>query len=148
MNDIPNIEKPRTSSTCGADTSAETMGYVTWSSISVGLRPIHSVKTITCGSERSGMASSFTRWMDQIAQAVAKPTPSRTNRRFFAQNSMMRSTMSSPSAPARRALDRRAQPTLRIEQKVAGGDDCLVRGQPREDLHLVLPARTELHCTG
>src|SRR3954453_3163911 len=32
-------------------------GYVTWSSISCGLRPIQSVKTITWFSDRSGIAS-------------------------------------------------------------------------------------------
>ncbi len=64
MKDIPNIENPRTSFTCGAAINDEVIGYVTWSSISVGLRPIHSVNTITCGSERSGMASSLIRWME------------------------------------------------------------------------------------
>jgi hypothetical protein len=47
MNDMPNIENPRTSVTWGAAMSEDTMGYVTWSSTSVGLRPIHSVKTMT-----------------------------------------------------------------------------------------------------
>ena len=61
---IPNIEKPRTSVTCGAATNDDTIGYVTWSSTSVGLRPIHSVKTITWGSDRSGMASSLVRRME------------------------------------------------------------------------------------
>jgi hypothetical protein len=66
---------------------------VTWSSTNVGLRPIHSVKTMTWGSERSGMASSLTRLIDMIAATSAKPTPRRTSNRLRAQNSMIFSTM-------------------------------------------------------
>ncbi len=57
---IPNIETPRTSLTRGAASSAEAIGYVTWSSTRVGLRPIQSVNTMTWGSERSGIASTGT----------------------------------------------------------------------------------------
>ncbi len=48
-------------------------GYVTWSSISCGLRPIQSVKTITWFSERSGMASTG---MVIRARAPANPSTS------------------------------------------------------------------------
>ncbi len=65
---------------------------MTWSSTSVGERPIHSVKTITCGSERSGMASSLTWRIDQIDPAQATATPNSTSSRLRAQNSMMRLT--------------------------------------------------------
>src|SRR4051794_27286036 len=46
-------------------------GYVTWSSISCGLRPIQSVKTITWFSERSGIASTG---IVSMARVPATPT--------------------------------------------------------------------------
>ena len=48
---------PRAYRTAGAAESTETIGYVIWSSTSVGARPGHSVYTMTWTSERSGMAS-------------------------------------------------------------------------------------------
>ena len=36
MNDMPNIEYPRTAETLGAARSELAIGYVTWSSIKVG----------------------------------------------------------------------------------------------------------------
>ena len=47
----------RTTFTPASPWSFEESGYVTWSSISCGLRPIQSVKTITWFSDRSGIAS-------------------------------------------------------------------------------------------
>src|SRR5215475_8557257 len=70
--------------------------------MSVGLRPIHSVNTMTCGSDRSGMASSFIFLIDTSDATSAKPTPSRTRRRLRAQNSMIFSTMIASLLPGLR----------------------------------------------
>src|SRR6185295_9064919 len=135
--DIPNIEKPRTSVTWGVPISFETMGYVTWSSTRVGLRPIHSVKTITWGSERSGMASRRVRLMATAEPTRAKPTPNNTSKRLRAQSSMIFSTMGVSSAPGfrdrllavvfhrRLPLDGGAQPALGVDEEVARGHDGL-----------------------
>jgi hypothetical protein len=48
----------RTNFTLGAARRELEMGYVIWSSTRSGLCPGHSVKIMTCVSERSGMASS------------------------------------------------------------------------------------------
>ena len=47
----------RTTFTPASPWSFDDSGYVTWSSISWGLRPIQSAKTMTWFSDRSGMAS-------------------------------------------------------------------------------------------
>ena len=47
----------RTTLTPARPWSFDDSGYVTWSSISLGLRPIQSAKTITWFSDRSGIAS-------------------------------------------------------------------------------------------
>ncbi len=54
---IPNIDVPRTFFTFGIPSRLLTSGYVTWSSMICGLRPVHSVNTITWFSDRSGIAS-------------------------------------------------------------------------------------------
>src|SRR5207244_10904299 len=69
---MPNIDCPRTASTPGAASSVETMGYVTWSSTRSGLRPIHSVQRLTCGSERSGIASNGTLRTATIAPSTTQ----------------------------------------------------------------------------
>src|SRR5438552_18454699 len=68
----------------------EMIGYVIWSSIRSGLRPGQSVKTITCTSERSGMASSGLVRSDHTPKAVAKKTRKRTMNRLWALYSMTR----------------------------------------------------------
>src|SRR5260221_8857773 len=45
---------------------------------------------MTCGSERSGIASSLALRIENTAPSVAKAMPKRTMSRFLAQNSMMR----------------------------------------------------------
>src|SRR5215468_11205829 len=76
MNDIPNIDWPRTYFTPGAAISDDEIGYVIWSSTRSGLRPIHSVKMITCASDRSGIASSGARDSDSQPQ-TPRPMTSR-----------------------------------------------------------------------
>src|SRR5438093_506322 len=63
---MPKSVKPRTALTRGVEISALTIGYVIWSSMRSGLRPIHSVETITCTSEMSGTASSGVLVMAQM----------------------------------------------------------------------------------
>src|SRR4051794_31682492 len=108
----------------------------------VGLRPIHSVKTITWGSERSGMASSFTRRMAATDPTRAKATASSTRSRLRAQSSMIFSTM---AASARVALDGRAELALGVEQEVAGRHHHVALGQPGQDLHPVAHLPAHLH---
>src|SRR5215468_6218796 len=48
---------------------------------------------MTCDSERSGIASSLTRWIEYRAPRNAISTPNRTRNRLRAQNSMIFSTM-------------------------------------------------------
>src|SRR2546426_8034071 len=73
-NDIPNIDCPRTAVTRGEPSIELTTGYVMLSSTRSGARPIHSEKTITCTSERSGTASSAVLRNDSTPHAVARPT--------------------------------------------------------------------------
>src|SRR6266581_4772302 len=94
------MDSPRTYFTCGAATMLEMIGYVTWSSTRSGLRPGQSVKTITCTSERSGMASRGLVQSDHTPKAVAKKTRKRTMKRLWALYSMMRLIISyASSAP-------------------------------------------------
>ena len=80
----------------------EMIGYVIWSSIRSGLRPGQSVKTITCTSERSGMASSGLVRSDHTPKAVAKKTRKRTMNRLWALYSMTRLIISyAPQPPTR-----------------------------------------------
>src|SRR5713101_9900268 len=53
----PKAEEERTTRTPGNPCRLTVNGYVIWSSISCGERPIQSVKTITWLSDKSGMAS-------------------------------------------------------------------------------------------
>src|SRR5262249_23778468 len=48
---------------------------------------------MTCGSERSGIASSLTRWIEYSAPRNATRTPKSTRKRLRAQNSMIFATM-------------------------------------------------------
>src|SRR5213593_469343 len=94
------MDSPRTYFTCGAAIMLEMIGYVIWSSIRSGLRPGQSVKTITCTSERSGMASSGLVQSDHTPKAVAKKTRKRTMNRLWALYSMMRLIISHVSSAA------------------------------------------------
>src|SRR5437879_73781 len=71
----PYSDTPRTRLTPGAASREVTIGYVIWSSINVGLRPGHSVKTIACTSDRSGIASSGTSKTAHTPPAVSNSTP-------------------------------------------------------------------------
>src|SRR2546425_3564401 len=61
-----------------------------------GARPGHSVKTITCTSERSGMASSGTWRRDQRPPTVANRVKRMTKNRLCALYSIIRSIMTVP----------------------------------------------------
>src|SRR5438874_6340645 len=64
-------------------------GYVTCSSMSCGLRPIQSAKTMTWFSDRSGMASTGVRSSAHTPQ-IATPSQARiTSQRFRTENSMI-----------------------------------------------------------
>src|SRR3954447_13191204 len=68
-------------------------GYVTWSSMSWGLRPIQSVNTITWFSDRSGMASTGV-CRTAYSPHTATPTQARiTSHRLRTLNSMIRAIM-------------------------------------------------------
>src|SRR2546427_762599 len=90
---MPKSVKPRTDLTCGVEMSADTMGYVIWCSIRSGLRPIHSVETITCTSEMSGTASSGGLVMAQMPDTVRTTVPVKTRNRLDAHQSIIRSIM-------------------------------------------------------
>src|SRR5712691_9653623 len=90
---MPKSVKPRTAFTCGVEISALTIGYVIWSSMRSGLRPIHSVETITCTSEMSGTASSGVLAMAQMPHTVRITVPVNTRNRLDAHQSMIRSIM-------------------------------------------------------
>src|SRR6266568_2733303 len=74
---------------------------------------------MTCGSDRSGMASSLMFLIEKIAAASANVTPRKTRKRFLAENVMIRSIMAA------------SLPRL---------------GDAVEDLHLVAGASAELHA--
>src|SRR3981081_415649 len=65
-----------------------------------GLRPIHSVDTITCTSEISGTASSGVRVIAQMPQTVTITVAVNTRNRLAAHQSMIRSIMVRPSSEA------------------------------------------------
>src|SRR5215471_13620711 len=108
--------------------------------MSVGLRPIHSVKTMTCGSDRSGIASSFIFLIDTSDATRAKPTPSRTSRRLRAQNSMIFSTMALPLLPRGLPLDRGPQTAFRVAQEVPGGHHRFALRYAAQNLDSILDA--------
>src|SRR5436190_6234183 len=102
---MPKSVKPRTALTFGVEIRALTMGYVIWSSMRSGLRPIHSVDTITWTSEISGTASSGVRVMAQMPHTVRITVPVNTRNRLAAHQSMIRSIMAiAPSLDARPGL--------------------------------------------
>src|SRR5512138_2218548 len=97
---------------------------------------------MTWGSERSGMASSFTARTAATAASIATPTPTRTTRRARAQSSMILATIPSPLARVRRvpseALDGGAEAALGVDQEGGGGDDPLAGAHALEDRDLLL----------
>ena len=68
---------------------ADTMGYVTWSSMMSGLRSQRE-KTITWVSLRSGMASRATCFIDHQPAMQAAATRAKTMNLLFTEKSMMR----------------------------------------------------------
>src|SRR3954465_10103577 len=88
--DTPKSVNPRTVLTFGAEISALTIGYVTWSSIRSGLRPIQSVDTITWTSEMSGTASSGVAVAAHTPHAVSTSVPVKTRNRLRAHHSISR----------------------------------------------------------
>src|ERR1700680_4891088 len=79
-----------------------------------GLRPIHSVDTITWTSEISGTASSGVRVIAQVPHTVRMTVPVNTRYRLAAHPSMMRSIMTV------RSVARRLSGLLRRQ------DECLL----------------------
>src|ERR671935_775477 len=90
---MPKSVNPRTDLTRGVEISDVTIGYVTWSSIKSGLRPIHSVATITWTSEMSGTASSGVFVIAQMPHTVRITVQVNTTNRLDAHQSMIRSIM-------------------------------------------------------
>src|SRR5437016_10697215 len=87
--EIPKSVNPRTALTCGVEIKADTIGYVIWSSMRSGLRPIHSVETITWTSEMSGTASSGVLVMAHMPHSVRITVPVNTRNRLEAHQSMV-----------------------------------------------------------
>src|SRR5688572_17342920 len=69
-----------------------------------GLRPAHSVDTMTCTSEMSGTASTGVAVIAQMPHTVRITVPVNTRNRLRAQASTMRSIMRSSADPIRSAL--------------------------------------------
>src|SRR3989442_5361757 len=124
---------PRTYCTPGAPRSAVTIGYVIWSSTMSGLRPIHSVETITCVSERSGMASSGVFRSARTPKPAATMTATRVSARFFAHQAMRRPIMEAPLPFLRRGLES----ALRRDQKVPRDHYDLSSLEPAHDLVII-----------
>src|SRR5713226_8202770 len=97
---MPKSVNPRTALTFGVEIKALTIGYVIWSSMRSGLRPIHSVDTITCTSEISGTASSGVRVIAQMPHTVTMTVPVNTRNRLAAHQSMIRSIITIASLDA------------------------------------------------
>src|ERR1700692_2450772 len=102
---MPKTVNPRTAMTLGVEINAMTIGYVILYSMRSGLRPIHSVDTITCTSEISGTASSGVRVIAQMPHTVRMTVPVNTRNRLAAHQSMIRSIMTlAPSLDACQGL--------------------------------------------
>src|SRR5689334_15815054 len=103
---------------------------------------------MTCGSPRSGIASSFAWRIDQTAPAVAIATPSSAASRLRAHSSMMRATMRGSSAGlggGSEALDGGAQAALRVDEEVGRRHDPLALGEALEDLHAIVGLHADPH---
>src|SRR5438093_4685953 len=118
--------------------------------------------TITCVSERSGMASSGTLFMAYTASATANAVSTMTMKRLCAENSMTFSTIPARSStfsamPARSSLllasgrvrplsrlgQSRLEPRLRVDEEVARGQHLLSLSQAPEDLVPVRQAQPD-----
>src|ERR1700681_537039 len=86
-----------------------------------GLRPIHSVDTITCTSEISGTASSGVRVIAQMPHTVRITVPVNTKNRLAAHQSMIRSIMTIALSSGQRgptpAAARRPLGSLRCQRE-------------------------------
>src|SRR5690349_12911083 len=106
------------------------------------------LNTMTCVSERSGIASSLRFCTHQSAPAMADATTMRTKYLFFALSSMIRSTIASPSLGRRRGRLRErghggAEARLRVDQEVRRRDDVIALAQSGEHLEVAFRARPE-----
>src|SRR5215471_15012546 len=88
-----NSEDERTVFTPARPWSFNDNGYVICSSISCGLRPIQSVKTITWFSLRSGIASTGVFTVAYMAQTVSAAATVNTRKRLRIEYSMILSIM-------------------------------------------------------
>src|SRR5258706_5475425 len=131
---------PRTYCTPGTPRSAVTMGYVTWSSTMSGLRPIHSVETITWVSERSGMASSVVFGKARMPKPAATRIAARVRTRFRAHQAMRRSIIA--LLPF---LRRGFEPALGRDQEIPRGHDDLSGLEARDHLVVVARLRSKGH---
>src|SRR5678816_277664 len=147
MNDIPNIDWPRTYFTRGAAISDDEIGYVIWSSTRSGLRPIHSVKMITCASDRSGIASSGARDSESHPH-TPRPSTSRT----VISGLRALPAITRPMAPARSLLVAMAVPperggrphaTLGRDEEVARADHDVALVETARDLDDVAGMRAD-----
>src|SRR5215207_11657012 len=123
---------------------------------------------MTCGSERSGSASSGVCRAESAAQTARMMTAPNTSHLWRTDSSMMRSTMpllpmtgvrlcrgllrlsrvSCRSAMAvRSGTAGRAEPALRIQQEHAGGDDPLTFLEARSDLDPIRQLHAKRHGT-
>src|SRR3990172_9299905 len=93
---MPKSVNPRAVRPRGAETSEVTSGYVTWSSMRSGLRPGHSVDTMTCTSEMSGTASSGVLSIAHPPHAASARAVVNTRNRLCAHHEMMDSIMRHP----------------------------------------------------
>src|SRR6266481_3823945 len=89
----PKAEEERTTLTPGNPWRLTVRGYVIWSSISCGLRPDQSVKTITWLSLRSGMASIGACSIAHSPQAAMPIQSVTTRNRLRSETSISRSIM-------------------------------------------------------
>src|SRR5580765_2603168 len=88
-----NSDDDLTARTPASPCSLRESGYVIWSSISRGLRPIQSVKTITWFSLKSGMASTGVFSTANTPATVSAHARISTKNRLRIENSMIRSIM-------------------------------------------------------
>src|SRR5437899_1651824 len=94
-----------------------------------GLRPGHAVATMTCVSERSGIASRVVRESANSPSANAAATPASVNARRVAQKAMRRSiTRASP------VLERGGEARVGGDEEVARGHDALTTLHAAHDL--------------
>src|SRR5262245_37240111 len=110
-------------------------------------------KTITCVSERSGIASSGIFLIVQLAAASATAVKISTRNLLRALNSMIRSIIGAASVGVRRRrlraerFQRCTKARLGIDQEVGRGDDLLAGFHAGKDLVVSLRVAPELDGT-